>query len=152
MVIERWDAVGMNTPMTLRRSAHPQAQALWSWRFLPGLAFAALAAWAVHLYWPSAATGDDTVDTAATVSASSLVHWKDAEHDWLLVVDPATHELVVYDADDGRPLHRLGAASGTRAIDSIVGEGHWLIATSQRDPRLQIFSLPDLQPTALATR
>ena len=142
----------MNTPMTLRRSAHPQAHAPWSWRFLPWLAFAALAAWVLHLHGPSAANGEDTVDTSVTASASPLVHWKDAEHDWLLVVDPATHELVVYDANDGRPLHRLGAVRGAGAIDSIVAEGHWLIATSQRDPRLQIFSLPDLQPTALATR
>ncbi len=140
----------MNTSLPLRRRAHPQTHASWSWRFLPWLAFAALAAWAMHLYWPYAVTGDDTADTAVT--ASPLVHWKDAEHDWLLVVDPATHELVVYDANDGRPLRRVGGASGARAMDSIVGEGNWLIATSQRDPRLQIFSLPDLRPTALATR
>ena len=140
----------MNTPMTLRRSAHPRPRASWSWRLLPWLALAALIAWAAHLYWPHAATGDDTADTAATVSP--LVHWKDAGHDWLLVVDPATHELVVYDANDGRPLHRLGVANGAVAIDSIVGEGNWLIATSRHDPRPQILSLPDLRPVALAAR
>lgn len=140
----------MNTPMTLRRSAHPRPRASWSWRLLPWLALAALIAWAAHLYWPHAATGDDTADTAATVSP--LVHWKDAGHDWLLVVDPATHELVVYDANDGRPLHRLGVANGAGAIDSIVGEGNWLIATSRHDPRPQILSLPDLRPVALAAR
>ena len=70
----------------------------------------------------------------------------------MLVVDPATHELVVYDANDGRPLHRLGVANGAGAIDSIVGEGNWLIATSRHDPRPQILSLPDLRPVALAAR
>jgi hypothetical protein len=140
----------MNTPMTLC-SAQPHVHVRWSRRFLPCLACAALVAWAVHLYWPFAAIGDDTVDKAA-VSVPSLVHWKDAEHDWLLVVDPGTHELVVYDTRDGRPLRRLGAASGVRAIDSIVGEGRRLIATSQRDPRPQVFLLPDLQPMTLASR
>jgi hypothetical protein len=133
----------MNTPMILRRSAHPQIHARWSGGLLPWLAIAVLIAWVAHLSWPYA-TGDDTADTAFTVSP--VVRWKDAKHDWLLVVDPAAHELVVYDANDGRPLRRLGA------IDSIIGEGNWLIATSRHDPHLQILSLPDLRPAALATR
>jgi hypothetical protein len=141
----------MNTPMSLRRCAHPRTHAPWSWRFLPWLPLVALVAWAVHLHWPHAIVDSDSVEPVATVSASSLVHWKDAQHDWLLVVDPSSHELVVYDANDGRPLHRLGTARGAKAIDSIVGEGNLLIATSQRDPRLQIFRLPGLQP-ALASR
>lgn len=140
----------MDTPMALRRSAHPQAHAQWFWRLLPWLGFAAFAAWALHLSWPSAAIGE--VDTLTTASASPVVHWKDAEHDWLLVVDQATHELVVYDANDGRPLRRLGAASGAGTIDSIVGEGNWLIATSQQHPRLQVLSLPGLQPATFAAR
>lgn len=115
----------------------------WSWRLVQWLALAVLAAWTLHLCWPSTATGD-----AASITASrpSLVHWKDASHDWLLVVDQATHELVVYDANDGRPLRRMGA------IDSIVGEGDWLIATSPQHPRVRVLSLPDLQPAAVAAR
>jgi len=140
----------MNMPMSLRRYAHPQTRASWSWRFLPWLALAALVAWGLHLHRPQAIAGGP-IDPSATASMSSLVHWKDAEHDWLLVVDPVSHELVVYDANDGRPLHRLGAGRGAKAIDSIVGTGNLLIATSQRDPRLQVFHLPDLRP-ALASR
>jgi hypothetical protein len=113
------------------------------------LALAVLAAWVMHLCWPSSADGDDVSTMAST---PSLVHWKDAGHDWLLIVDQATHELVVYDANDGRPLHRVGAASGAGAIDSIVGEGNWLIAMSQQHPRLQVLSLPGLQPATLAAR
>jgi hypothetical protein len=139
----------MNTPMSLR-CAHAPTPASWSRRFLPWLALAALAGWVVHLHRPDA-IASDTVDPAATLSVSSVVHWKEAEHDWLLVVDPSSRELVVYDANDGRPLHRLGAAHGAKAIDAIVGEGNLLIATGRRDPRPRIFRLPDLQP-ALASR
>jgi hypothetical protein len=113
------------------------------------LALAVLAAWILHLCWPSTAIGDNA---STTVSAPSLVHWKDAEHDWLLVVDQGTHELVVYDANDGRPLRRVGIASGAGAIDSIIGEGNWLIAMSQQHPRVQVLSLPGLQPATLAAR
>jgi hypothetical protein len=130
----------MNRPMILRRSAQIDFQ--WVWRFVPWLAFAVLFAWMLHLCWPSIVTGEDT----STLSVQPVVHWKDAGHDWLLVVDPASHELVVYDAHDGRPLRRL------QAVDSITGAGNWVIATSGQHPRLRILSLPDLQPMALVTR
>jgi hypothetical protein len=136
----------MNTPMTLRRSAHPPAHARRFLRWLPWLAFAALVAWAAHLYLIHA-----VADGGTAVTAAPLVHWKDAKHDWLLVVDPSTHELVVYDANDGRPLRRLGAAQGAEAMDSITGAGNRIIATNRFGSRPQIFSLPDLQPMALAT-
>jgi len=139
----------MNTPLTLRRSAHSRIHARRAWRLLPWLAFAALVAWVAHLSWPYAAAGEG-VDNAIT--ASPLVRWQDAEHDWLLVVDRATRELVVYDARDGRPLRRLGAASGAGAIDSITGAGNSIIATNRHDHRMKILNLPDLRPASLATR
>ncbi len=135
----------MNMQLALRRSARAQ----WSWRFLPWLTVAVLAAWVVHLAWPSAAIDDDMSTTAF---AAPPVHWKDAGHDWLLVVDPATHELVVYDANDGRPLRRLRAAGGTRSVDSIVGEDNWLIVAGDQHLGPQVLSLPDLPPAALAAR
>jgi len=113
------------------------------------LALAVLAAWMLHLCWPSTATGDEA---SATASTASMTHWKDADHDWLLVVDQATHELVVYDANDGRPLRRLGAASGVEPIDAIVGVGNWVIVTSQQHSRPQVLILPGLQRATLATR
>lgn len=135
----------MNMQLALRRSA----RAPWFWRFLPWLTVAVLAAWVVHLAWPSAAIDDDT--STATFAAPP-VHCEGAGHDWLLVVDPATHELVVYDANDGRPLHRLRDAGGTGSVDSIVGEGNWLIVAGDQHPGLQVLSLPDLQPAVLAAR
>lgn len=141
----------MNMQSALRRSAHPHTWVRQSWRLVQWLALAVPAAWMLHLYWPSTAT-DDAASTTASASVSPLVHWKDAGHDWLLVVDQATHELVVYDAKDGRPLQRVGTVSGAGPIDSIIGEGNWLIATSQQHPLVQVLSLPGLQPATLAVR
>ena len=68
----------------------------------------------------------------------------------MLVVDQASGELVVYDANDGRPLRRLGAANGVGPIETITREGDWLVTTSERRPGHQILSLPGLQPVTLA--
>lgn len=109
------------------------------WRLVPWFGFALLAAGVLQLLWPPI-TGDNTT------SVAPLVHWSDADHDWLLVVDQASGELLVYDANDGRPLRRLGAANGVAPIETITREGDWLVTTSERRPGLQILSLPGLQP------
>jgi hypothetical protein len=142
----------MNMQMTLQRSSRSHARSLWSWRSLQWLSFAAVVAWLLHTFMQPAPmdVGATDVQTAAPVSA--VVHWKDAGHDWLLVVDQTTHELVIYDANSGQPLRRLGAANGAGPIDSIVGEGPWLITTNRQDQRLQVLSLPELKPVMLATR
>jgi len=57
---------------------------------------------------------------------TSLVHWHDAGHDWLLVADGKVNQLTVYNAADGRPLRRLALAHG-------ISEDH---ALAQRDGRL----------------
>ena len=57
--------------------------------------------------------------------SGSLMRWQDASHDWLLVADDQANQLTIYDATDGRPLHRLGNA--------VVGD----VATlAQRDGHL----------------
>jgi hypothetical protein len=141
----------MNMQMALRRNPGAHAPPLRSWRLLQWLACAVVAAWTLHMFSPSP-DGADALDAQTIAPVQPLVHWKDSGHDWLLVVDRGTRELVVYDANDGRPLRRMGVASGAGPIDSIVGEGDWLIATSRQDPHLQIFSLPGLQPAPLAGR
>lgn len=132
----------MNTQIALRH-AHMISPARF-WRLVPWLGFALLAAGVLQLLWPPI-TGNDNATPVAP-----LVHWSDAGHDWLLVVDQASGELVVYDANDGRPLHRLGAANGVAPIETITREGDWLVTTSERRPGLQILSLPGLQPVTLA--
>lgn len=81
-----------------------------------------------------------------------LVHFRDASHDWLLVVDPATREVVVYDASSGRPVQRLGADSGLAGVNSIARQGSHLRVTSDQRPAIHVLSLPDLQPVALNER
>ena len=134
----------MNMQIALVRSTHWRPRTPWPWRLvfllMFWLGFAALAAW-----WLPATTKNQ-----AAMSVSPLVHWKDASHDWLLVVDQATSELVVYDALDGRPLRRVGAASGMGPIDSVIGEGDRVVIRSKQRPGLQVLSLPQLQPVTLA--
>ena len=139
----------MNTQATLRQNPGSHARSLWSWRSLPWLACAAVVAWSLHLLLQPAPVSSGA-DAQATGSVPAVVQWKDASHDWLLVVDQATHELVIYDAISGRPLRRLGGSAAP--IDSIAGEGDWLIATSQQGPHLQVLSLPELRPVTLAAR
>jgi len=129
-------------------SAHAvQTVPVWCW--LPWLILAVSAAWTLHIAWPVAEAVDHS-PPAATVQ--NLVHWQDAQHDWLLVTDPDTRELVIYDANDGRPLQRLGAADGLGDIHSIsAGEDRLLVISGSR-PQVRVYKLPELQPVSLATR
>ena len=85
-------------------------------------------------------------------STQQLVHWQDAGHDWLLVVDPTTGELVVYDAVDGRPLERLGADDGLPQVRSIARQGSWLLVTGRQQSRVHRLKLPELRVVAVDGR
>ncbi|HZX71117.1 MAG TPA: hypothetical protein VFE77_09890 [Rhodanobacter sp.] len=101
------------------------------------------------LLWSWLPTPDETAELPA---ANQLVHWQDAGHDWLLVVDPLTRELVVYDAHDGRPLRRLGADEGLPPLRAIVQRGSWLFVMGMQQPRVRRLKLPELQAVALRER
>jgi hypothetical protein len=101
----------------------------WSWSWLPASAVA---------------------DEADPVG--QLVHWRDAAHDWLLVVDPETRELVVYDANDGRPLEHLGADDGLPDVHSIVQLGSLLLVADRQRSRLRLLKLPQLRQVAFDPR
>ena len=58
-------------------------------------------------------------------SGTTLMHWRDAGGDLLVVADDEANQLAVYDAADGRLLQRLGP--------SAVGN---VAALAQRDGRL----------------
>ncbi|MBT2144599.1 hypothetical protein KK133_09220 [Rhodanobacter sp. LX-100] len=114
-------------------------------RRLPAIALLALlSACLLWWCWPAA---DRTADEP---SIQHLVHWQDADHDWLLVVDPATRELVVYDATDGRPLERLGADDGLPDVQSIAQQGPWLFVTGRQHPK--VLKLPELRAVAAGGR
>lgn len=81
-----------------------------------------------------------------------VVHWQDASHDWLLVADTESDEVVVYDATNGRPLRRLGSRDGLADVDGLVQQGTWLFVMGREQPNVQVLSLPQLQPQTLASR
>ena len=83
---------------------------------------------------------------------NQLVHWRDAKHDWLLVIEPSSRELVVYDAVDGRPLKRLGATDGGPFARAIVGQGRWLFVMGGQGPQVRLMKLPELREVALDGR
>jgi hypothetical protein len=64
----------------------------------------------------------------AVPAFTPLARWHDAGRDWLLVADGKTDQLVVYNAADGRPLHRL-------ALEHRLSNTHTL---KQRDGDLMV--------------
>lgn len=137
----------MNTQIALR---HRPSVAWSPAGFSRGMAGAALllalSAGLLWWCWPM-------VDRAAEAPpVQPLVHWQDAQHDWLLVVDPETGELVVYDAADGRPLQRLGADDGLPEVQSIARQGSWLRVTGRQHSRVRLLKLPELQAVAVSRR
>jgi hypothetical protein len=139
--------VRMNMQIALRHRSH----AAWSPGHLlhslrwPGIALLA-AVLSLGLLWSWSPVSGGATETAST---GQLVHWQDASHDWLLVVDPATRELVVYDAIDGRPLERLGADDGLPEVQSIVQQGPWLFVLGRQHPKVRLLKLPQLQAVAV---
>jgi len=138
----------MNTQLTLRH-VHAISPPRY-WRFVPWLGFALLAAGVLRHPWPPATGSDSMTPAAPAAPIAPLVRWSDADHDWLLVVDHSSGELLVYDANDGRPLRRLGIANGVAPIETIALDGNWLLAVSEHRPGLQVLSLPGLKPPVLA--
>lgn len=114
---------------------------------LSGIALLAVSASCLLWSWRPVARSE-----AGGASANQLVHWQDAGHDWLLVVDPATRELVVYDAGDGRPLDRLGADDGLPDVQSIAQQGHWLLVTGEQPRAVRRLELPELRAVAVDGR
>ena len=60
------------------------------------------------------------ISTGARPVFNSLAHWRGAGHDWLLVVDGKADEVVVYNAADGRPLHRMRISKGLPEAGGLV--------------------------------
>jgi len=139
----------MNMRVALRYRSRPAA---WPGRLLhrlrrPGIAL--LIVLSSILLWSWLPASDETIELPA---ANQLVHWQDAGRDWLLVVDPQTRELVVYDAGDGRPLRRLGADDGLPPVQAIVRQGSWLFVMGRQHPRMHLLKLPELQAAAIRGR
>lgn len=142
------DHAGMDTSHDL---AAPWAVTGWPdslRRRWPRFAFPLVALTVIGLAFGWPAPGTDQPQR----TVGELVHWQDARHDWWLVVDPSTRELVVYDALDGRPLKRLGAADGLPFVRSIMAQGKWLYVRGEQHPRVRLLELPELREVALEAR
>ncbi len=140
------DGVRMDTQTALWHRSH----ATWSCsHLLRGLGLVLLAALSSCLLWSWSAAPAGTTETR---SIGQLVHWQDAGHDWLLVADPATRELVVYDANNGRPLERLGADDGLPDVQSIAQRGSLLFVTGRQPEQVHLLKLPQLQEVAFNAR
>lgn len=135
----------MTAQLTLTSRHAPTNSTRHPDRFAWGLCLAVAAIVAVMVWSPGPAEQDKSL------RVSRLVHWQDARHDWLLVADRASHELVVYDAVSGAPLQRLGAQDGLGEIDTIAQSGDRLMVQGERGPS-QVLTLPALQPDTLAAR
>jgi hypothetical protein len=112
---------------------------------LAGLA--GLAAMSVLLHVPSPVPG-----SPASARPNALVRWHDARHDWLLVADQASDEVVIYDATDGRPLRRLGRRQGLAGVEGLVRRGPWVFVFGRGRRDVRVLKLPQLQPVDLAAR
>ncbi|MBU6248265.1 MAG: hypothetical protein KGN77_10945 [Xanthomonadaceae bacterium] len=91
------------------------------------------------------------VPSRGDVLVNRLVRWHDARHDWLLVADRSSHELVVYDARTGSPLQRLGADDGLGNVDSIARAGDRLLVQGAAGST-NVLTLPDLHAAGLVAR
>jgi hypothetical protein len=89
---------------------------------------------------------------ANPASFNGVVHWQDASHDWLIVADRGSDQLVVYDARDGRPLRRIGAREGLTDIETLATTGERLLVAGDSTPEVRVVSLPSLQLIAATDR
>ena len=80
----------------------------------------------------------------------SLVHWRDAGHDWLLVAGGKPVLLTIYDAADGRPLRRLALAHGFNDVRALAQHDGRLFVLDD-DGRLGELTLPQLRWVASST-
>lgn len=89
---------------------------------------------------------------ANTVTIQPLVHFRDANHDWLIVVDSVTREVMIYDAVTGSPVQRAGAQHGLSGVQSIAAEGARLLVASDHSRELGLLELRGFQPVAVGDR
>ena len=92
-------------------------------------------------------TRSPRITTHMQPAFNTLIHWRDASRDWLLVADGHADQLIVYNAADGRPLHRLGAERGLHDVDTLAQRDGRLFVVDDHG-RLDELKLPQLQMVA----
>jgi hypothetical protein len=85
-----------------------------------------------------------TITTRTQPGFNSLMHWRDAGHDWLLVANGQANQLIVYDATDGRPLQRIDVESDLRGAETLAQRDGRLFVVDD-DGKLDEVRLPALR-------
>ncbi len=124
----------MNIAGALRK--HP-------WLLVAGMA-GALAAIVLSGFGP---TTPGNIQAGTPAAFNSVLQWHDASHDWLLVADGQSNQVTVYNALDGRPLHRLDVKRGINDVSALAKRDGRLFVMSD-DGRLGELKLPQLQMVA----
>jgi hypothetical protein len=83
----------------------------------------------------------------ASVTSSTLVHWHDASHDWLLVGDGQSNQLSIYNAADGSLVKRVAVRHGLNDTNALAQRDGRLFVVGD-DGTLGELTLPQLQMVA----
>ena len=85
---------------------------------------------------------------ATSATPTSLVHWHDASHDWLLVGDGASDQLSIYNAIDGSLVRRVAVRHGLNDANALAQRDGRLFVVGD-DGKLGELTLPQLQMAAV---
>ncbi len=93
--------------------------------------------------WVSEWSEEDNIDSPAVWHGSAGQHW-------IIATAKSTHQLVVYDAGDGRLLRRVGGAgTGSGRLmrpNGVAVVENMLLVVERDNHRVQAFALPDFSP------
>ncbi|WP_458071685.1 hypothetical protein [Rhodanobacter sp. BL-MT-08] len=85
---------------------------------------------------------------ARSSMSGTLVHWHDANHDWLVVGDGESDQLSIYNAADGSLVRRVAVRHGLNDANALAQRDGRLFVVGD-DGQLGELQLPQLQMVAV---
>jgi len=85
---------------------------------------------------------------AISPMSGTLVHWRDASHDWLLIGDGKSDQLNIYNAVDGSLIRRVAVRRGLSNGNALAQRDGRLFVVGE-DGKLDELTLPQLQMVAV---
>ena len=95
--------------------------------------------------------GSSRSGTGTGPAFNALAHWREGGRELLVVADRSADEVVVYDAADGRPLHRLRVKGGLQDRDALVQRDGRMFVVRQHGA-LEELRLPQLEIAVVDNR